>query len=132
MSSPTFTLPACALCSHRGSLIRPTWRNARLTSYRTGQPHWIFSGCQHAVDPSKAPALHSTEESWRQVEEKWAKEFEAMFEAKTARWSVLQRANFRVELMAGATLPGVADALPLSPGSPAQQNNEPTKEETNG
>ena len=94
-----------------------------MTSYRTGTPHWIFSGCAHAVDPSKPSAIISTEADWREVEENWAKAFEVMFAEKTSRWSVLQRENFRVELMAGSTLPGVADALPLE----QVNNNEHTK-----
>lgn len=110
---PSFRLPACPACSSVVNAERPIWRLARNLSIAKGVKHWTLSGCKHAAEVAKPEKIHSDPDEIALVEEAWKHATEAMFEAKTAGWPVLQVEKFRRELDDENTLPGSTGRLRL-------------------
>lgn len=130
--NPTFTLPACPMCSSLVTLERPYWRSAKNTSAARGHPCYILVGCAHAVPEEQKEKIRDKEDEIALVEENWALESAALLEARIEGWSVVAQERFRREMRSEtAALPGVSSPLNLTPEPPAQRN-EPTKEESHG
>ena len=125
-ATPSFYLPACPMCSSLITLERPFWKSARLTTHRTGNPTYMFSGCKHAVDATNRPKLRDDPAEWSDVESEWATRAIKLFEDRTERWSTEAKAAFRHALddRPFAVRPEPKYSQPETPA--AQQ--QPTKE----
>lgn len=125
-ATPTFLLPACALCSSRGDMEKPTWKYCSNTSAKRGVRSYSFVGCRHAAEVAPALQIYDNPADWARIEAAWLAKTEQLFATRTARWTDAQRESFRRALLARAWLPGATEPLNLSPAeTPAQQNNDP-------
>ncbi len=118
MKTPTFSLPACPICSNIIHVTRPFWKFASNTSEKRGRPTYILVGCEHAVPTGpmeKMQKLRDDPNEWALVEENWEREAAAMLEAKTAGWSALARDRFIRELQSKTDLPGATGEMVLEP-----------------
>ena len=91
--TPTFSLPACPLCSTRGSLVQPVWMVAHNTSAREGRLCYMWSGCQHAAEVRSSRPC-TTAEEYTQTEADWRARLPRLLAQKTERWTSEQRAEF--------------------------------------
>lgn len=103
MSSPSFLLPGCPVCSHppnrlnlfAGIAERPRWQYAVRTSDKRNERCYFWIGCKHAeavaMDATKNPVGH---EAFAHIEEKWGAALPALLVEKTARWTETARAEF--------------------------------------
>ncbi|HVE17245.1 MAG TPA: hypothetical protein VNB29_10945 [Chthoniobacterales bacterium] len=99
-ASPSFSLPACPVCSTRMGLTRPMWRYAHNTSSKRGVRCYFWSGCQHAEQVAPNTKLHSGAEEFAEVEAAWVAETERLLGEKTAHWTEAQRESWRTFLAA--------------------------------
>lgn len=124
MTSPTFLLPACPLCSTILTIEHPFWRFASNTSAQRKQKCYIFCGCVHAVGDNPADQIQETPEEWALTEELWAAEAAALFEARTEGWTASAVDRFRRELTSAHALPGATDPLPLTEDTSSEPKNQ--------
>lgn len=120
---PSVVLLRCPIC-----VEDPYWHYARSSSRKRGHDCFIFTGCSHAKKIGADRVLDEPND-WREVERRWNELFEATLASTTERWTDAQRAAYRRRLEWKNELRGATESFAFSPVHPAQQNNEPTKEE---
>ncbi len=113
-AAPSFTLPACPICSSILLVERPFWRSARMVTHATGKPHFVLTGCEHAMPPGRPPMIYGDPEEWAFAEENWATVAAALLADRVASWEPAAVERFCRE---------IGDAVPkLSPPeAPAKQ-----------
>lgn len=129
-ATPTFLLPACPLCSHRGMTDRPIWRFASNTSAKRGKKSYFFSGCRHATESAHPTTIWDDPADWSRIEADWQARTEKLFAGHTATWTEPQRVTFRRMLGDRSFLPGTTERIEFTPDSPASTETE--TETTNG
>ncbi len=110
-ATPTFLLPCCFACSHRGAPVRPVWKHQHNTSARRGHACYTFMGCQHAAQSANPAVIYDNAADWAGVEADWQARTERLFAAKAEKWSEPQRSAFRRSLEDRATLPGATETM---------------------
>lgn len=115
--SPSFFLPACGMCSHVGSPVRPMWRVAHRTTERRKTLCYFFIGCPHSEEVADSKTIRSDPKEWAEIEAKWAARAKELFTQRTKGWSATATDRFRMALEAKSTLPGATIPLDLDLGS---------------
>lgn len=114
-ANPTFQLPPCPLCSHRGAVERPVWKFAANVSERQGRKCYFFLGCKHAAETANPRVIYYEASDWAGVEKDWLARTERMFALRTAAWGEAQRERFRRDIAGAAFIPGAVAPLNFSP-----------------
>lgn len=111
--NPSFTLPACPMCSTFTFLDRPFWKLARHTTAERGRSCYQFLGCPHAgqvVDPKK---IEDDPDAWKACEDAWAHAVEQLLTAKTANWPPQSIDRLRRTLEDRTAIPGFTERMKL-------------------